>query len=125
MSTLARRILVGLVVVLAIHATALIVSAQTRAPETPPGSSLSPTPAPSPPEEPYYLKDRGTGVSTSLFGTYIRRGELIFYPFFEYYRHNGFEYTPGELGSVGVQEFRGCYRAKESLIFFAYGLTEN
>ena len=41
---------------------------------------------------PVYLRDRGTGVSTSMFGTYIRQGELLFYPFFEYYLDKNMEY---------------------------------
>ena len=45
---------------------------------------------------PTYLKDRGTGVPTSLFGTYVRRGELIVYPFFEHYRDGNLEYKPEE-----------------------------
>ena len=38
------------------------------------------------PSNPIYLQDRGAGVSTSMFGTYVRKGELIVYPFYEYYR---------------------------------------
>ena len=29
-------------------------------------------------------KDRGAGLPLSMFGSYINRGELIVYPFFEY-----------------------------------------
>ena len=43
---------------------------------------------------PEYLKDRGTGIATPMFGTYIRPGELIIYPFGEYYPDNNFEYSP-------------------------------
>jgi hypothetical protein len=32
-------------------------------------------------EVPIYLKDRGTGIPTSMFGTYVSKGELLFYPF--------------------------------------------
>lgn len=77
------------------------------------------------PPLPEHLRDRGTGVATSMFGTYIRRGELIVYPFFEYYRANEFEYKPEEFGVAGSQDFRGRYRAKEGLLFLGYGLTEN
>ena len=34
---------------------------------------------------PYYLKDRGTGVASSMFGTYINKGDFLIYPFYEYY----------------------------------------
>ncbi|HEY1306939.1 MAG TPA: hypothetical protein VGF24_25470 [Vicinamibacterales bacterium] len=33
--------------------------------------------------EPPHLRDRGTGVATSMFGTYVRNGEWLFYPFME------------------------------------------
>ena len=74
---------------------------------------------------PEHLNDRGTGVPTSMFGTYIRRGEFLVYPFFEYYRDNNIEYSPEELGGVGDTDFRGRYRAKEGLIFLGYGITED
>jgi len=76
-------------------------------------------------ETPAYLKDRGTGIATSMFGTYIRRGELIFYPYYEYYRDRNFEYKPEEFGYTGSTDFRGRYRAHESLFFMAYGISDN
>jgi hypothetical protein len=75
--------------------------------------------------EPAYLRDRGPGVPTSMFGTYVQRGELLVYPFFEWYADDDFEYTPAELGSASPQEHRGRYRAIEGLIFLGYGLTDN
>jgi hypothetical protein len=72
---------------------------------------------------PTYLKDRGTGVATSMFGTYIRKGEFIIYPFFEYYSDDDLEYNPDEFGGEGLEDYRGRYRAKEGLLFFGYGLT--
>ncbi len=73
---------------------------------------------------PTCLKDRGTGVATSMFGTYIRRGELIVYPYWEYYRDNNREYNPQELGFTGEEDFRGRYRESEYLFFLAYGFTD-
>jgi hypothetical protein len=81
-------------------------------------------PAPAPPAIDR-LRDRGEGVSTSMFGTYVRRGELLVYPFFEYYRDHDFEYTPSELGGAGDVDYRGRYRASEGLIWIGYGLTED
>jgi hypothetical protein len=78
-----------------------------------------------PSSEPIYLRDRGTGVSTSMFGTYIRKNELIVYPFYEYYRDRDFEYAPEELGAVGDMDFRGRYRAHEALFFVGFGLSDN
>ncbi len=87
----------------------------------------SPTASPSPSDSslPAYLEDRGTGVATSMFGTYIRKGELIVYPFYEYYRDNDLEYKPSELGAVGDRDFRGRYRANEGILLLAYGISEN
>jgi hypothetical protein len=73
---------------------------------------------------PVYLRDRGTGIATSQFGTYVRKGELIVYPFFEYYRDKDMEYKPSEFGFGVDQDYRGRYRASEGLIFLGYGFTD-
>jgi len=75
-------------------------------------------------ELPFYLKDRGPGIPTSMFGTYILKGELLIYPFFEYYLDQNMEYKPNELGFGLDQDFRGKYRASEGLLFLGYGLTD-
>jgi hypothetical protein len=74
---------------------------------------------------PPHLRDRGTGVATSMFGTYVREGELLVYPFVEWYYDSNLEYKPNEFGFVGDTDFRGKYRASEGLIFFGYGITRN
>jgi hypothetical protein len=74
---------------------------------------------------PTYLKDRGTGVPTSMFATFINKGELIIYPFFEHYRDRNFEYKPEEFGHAGDVDFRGRFRAREGLFFIAYGVSRN
>lgn len=71
-----------------------------------------------------WLKDRGPGLPTSMFGTFISQGEVIVYPFFEGYVDDNYEYKPEELGAVGDVDYRGRYRAKEGLVLFAYGLTD-
>ncbi len=89
--------------------------------------SLAAPLAPLPAEEedlPPWLADRGRGVQTSLFGTYIRRGELLFYPFYEYVKNTSDEYTPSELGAVGQQEFLGTSVEHEYLLFLAYGISD-
>jgi len=73
---------------------------------------------------PPYLRDRGTGNRTSMFGSYVDRGELLVYPFYEYYRDNDLQYSPNEFGAVGTQDFKGRYRAHEALLFLAYGITD-
>lgn len=70
-------------------------------------------------------RDRGPGLPTSMFGTYINKGDLLVYPFFEYYRDNDYEYEPFELGYDDRTELRGRYRAKEGLLFIGYGLSKN
>ena len=74
-------------------------------------------------ELPAYLRDRGTGVRTSLLGTYVRHGELLVYPFFEYYSDRNLEYKPLELGYGLNRDFRGRYHASEGILFFGYGAT--
>lgn len=71
-----------------------------------------------------WLKDRGPGLPTSMFGTFIQKGELIVYPFFEAYVDDDFEYKPEELGAIGDADYRGRYRAKEGLVLVAYGLSD-
>lgn len=87
---------------------------------------VAPVPIPAQTPLPRYLKDRGTGIPTSMFGTYVQRHELLVYTFAEYYRDHNFEYKPEEFGFAGTGvDFRGKYRATEGLIFVAYGLTDN
>ncbi len=84
---------------------------------------------------PAYLGDRGTGVTTSLFGTYVRKGEWIIYPFYEYEKFSVSEYTASELGftplpgdkdSDGQEiDHKGKEEVQEALLFFAYGITED
>lgn len=69
-------------------------------------------------------RDRGPGIATSMFGTYIQRGELLVYPFFEYYNDKDAEYSPDELGYGLDVDYRGRYRASEGLIFLGYGISD-
>jgi hypothetical protein len=76
-------------------------------------------------QDPPHLRDRGPGIATSMFGTYIREGELLFYPFFEWYYDSNFEYKPSEFGLPLEVDYRGKYVASEGLIFLGYGITRN
>jgi len=69
-------------------------------------------------------RDRGPGMPVSMFATYIEAGELLVYPFFEYYRDSDAEYAPNELGYGLDQDFRSPSGAKEGLIFLGYGFTD-
>jgi len=76
-------------------------------------------------ELPPYLHDRGTGVPTSMFGTYVESGHFLVYPFVEWYADHNLEYKPSELGYGLEQDYRGKYNATEGLVFVAYGFAEN
>jgi len=71
-----------------------------------------------------YLADRGTGIATSMFGEYVRKGELLVYPFYEFTLFNQFEYKPAELGFGLDQDFRGTFREHEANFFLAYGVSD-
>jgi len=73
---------------------------------------------------PSYLADRGDGIHTSLFGTYVREGELLFYPFYEYTHSSHFEYKPDDLGYTGSSDFFGKEAEQEGLVYFAYGFSD-
>lgn len=75
-------------------------------------------------EPPLYLADRGEGIPTSLFGTYIQKGELLVYPFYEYVTNDGAEYKPSELGYPGDLDYEGKEVEHEYLLFLAYGLAD-
>ncbi len=68
-------------------------------------------------------RDRGAGIPTSMFGTYVLPREWLVYPFFEYYRDSDAEYSPNEMGYGLDQDFRGQYWASERLIFVGYGVS--
>lgn len=93
-------------------------AAAQPAPAAQPATATAPTPID-------HRADRGPGLPTSMFGTYIRGGELLVYPFFEHYRNGKFEYKPAEFGVAGDLDQRGRYRASEALFFLAYGLTDD
>jgi len=69
-------------------------------------------------------RDRGAGIPTSMFGIYIEPGQVLLYPFFEYYRDSNAEYKPAELGYGLDRDFRGKYRASEGLIFLGWGISD-
>lgn len=73
---------------------------------------------------PAYLHDRGTGIQTSLFGTYVRKGELLIYPFYEYETNDHEEYHPSELGFPGGQDYLGSLKTHELDLFLSYGWSD-
>ena len=90
------------------------------------GGVLLAAPAVSIAEElPSYLADRGRGVPTSLFGTYIEEGEFVVYPMYEYYSDKDEEYQPNEFGINDGTDYFAETTENEFLIFLGYGLTED
>lgn len=75
-------------------------------------------------DQPVYLKDRGAGQPTSMFGTYINKGEFIIYPFYEYYHDKNAEYAPNELGGQSDTDYRGKFTGHEALLFLGYGISD-
>jgi len=68
--------------------------------------------------------DRGPGIPTSLFGTYIEDGEFLVYPFYEYTKTSAFEYKPSELGFPGEADFLGKTVEQEYLLFLSYAFAD-
>jgi hypothetical protein len=87
--------------------------------------ALTLTPAVAGAQDAAWLRDRGPGIATSMLGSYVRRGELLVYPFVEWYVDPNLEYKPSELGYGLAVDHRGDYDATEGLLFLAYGITPN
>jgi hypothetical protein len=75
-------------------------------------------------ESPGYLQDRGPGLATSLFGTYVERGQWLVYPFYEYEKTSAFEYKPSEVGFTGNQDYLGNLVTHEFDLYLAHGFTD-
>ena len=118
------RLFVALLRLVFLLIIGLIIGLIGAAPSAIAQTTTSPV-VPSTAVQPPFLRDRGPGLPISMFGTYIRRGDLIVYPFLEWYVDRDFEYKPSEFGAAGDVDFRGNYRAQEGLVLVAYGLTEN
>src|SRR5262245_42926906 len=64
---------------------------------------------------PEYLRDRGPGIATSMFGTYVEAHERLVYAFYEYTLNRDQEYKPAELGFGLDQDFRAKLTEHEFL----------
>ena len=74
---------------------------------------------------PPYLQDRGEGMTTSLFGTYVRGGEWLVYPFYEYVRDEE-DYNGEDLGtSDDDEDFVGKLDIHQALFWVSYGITDD
>ena len=73
---------------------------------------------------PRYLKDRGTGVASSVFGTYIEPRQVVLYPFFEYSYDHDREYSPAELGYGLAHDYLGKFHGYNAQLLLAYGVND-
>jgi hypothetical protein len=71
-----------------------------------------------------YLRDKGTGIATSMFGTYVRQKEILIYPFYEFYYDHNAEYDPSEMEFGPEADYYAKSIAHEGLIYLAYGITD-
>ncbi|MGD2217297.1 MAG: hypothetical protein PVJ64_11085 [Gemmatimonadales bacterium] len=72
---------------------------------------LSPAASIAQEELPIYLRDRGAGVASSMFGTYIERGELLICPLYEYYHDSNLDARVGR--GTPITPHNHCGRALE------------
>jgi hypothetical protein len=74
---------------------------------------------------PQHLRDRGPGLPTSLFATYVERGQWVLFPYAAYTHDGNMEYQPSALGYGSLNEdFRGEYWSTQAQFFLAYGVTD-
>ncbi len=66
----------------------------------------------------------GSGLPTSIYGTYVRPGELLIFPFFGYSLDNNREYQPKQLGYGLDEDFRGHFKSSAGQLFLAYGVND-
>jgi hypothetical protein len=76
------------------------------------------------PALPPWLADRGRGLATSQFGTYVEDNEWLAYTFYEYTKTTAFEYAPRELGFVGSEDHFATLTENEGLLFLAHAITD-
>lgn len=74
---------------------------------------------------PDYLRDRGTGIPTSLFGSFIAEDEVWVYLFYEYVLEDRFEYNPDDFGYEPDEDFLGKGHLHQALVFLGWGITDS
>jgi len=75
------------------------------------------------PDLPPNLRDRGRGVRTSVFGTYVEPHQWLVLPAVGTTRDRNLEYNPLEWGYGTQVDLRGTFRSSEAQVFLAYGVT--
>jgi hypothetical protein len=75
---------------------------------------------------PVWLQDRGIGVATSMFGTYIKEKEFMIYPFYEFYYDHNAAYKPSDFGFIDTSDFTSPKSiAHEGILFLGYGISSH
>lgn len=72
----------------------------------------------------HFRGDHNGGIPVSMFGTYVRPGEVLVYPFYEYYANHDAEYSPDELGYGLDEDFRAPSGGHEVLLFLGWGVSD-
>jgi hypothetical protein len=75
-------------------------------------------------QEPPNLRDRGPGVRTSEFQTYIGRHQLLFLTSASYAKDHNLEYNPLDWGYGNQSDLRGTFRSSSAQLWVAYGITD-
>jgi len=73
---------------------------------------------------PAAARDRGAGIPTSMFGTFVNQHQLLVFPFFEHVSDHNHEYNPALLGFGPNVDYRGKYHSSSGQLFIAYGVTD-
>jgi hypothetical protein len=69
------------------------------------------------------LRDRDNGATTSLLGSFVRKGEWMAYTFYEFERDSTAGYTGEDLGFEGDEEYVGQSTEHQAIMLLAWGVT--
>ena len=73
---------------------------------------------------PPHLRDRGRGVRSSEFQTFIQRHQLLLLPSSAHIRDHNLEYNPLDWGYGNQTDLRGKFRSSSAQLLIAYGVTD-
>ncbi|HZE94652.1 MAG TPA: hypothetical protein VEZ49_08060 [Gemmatimonadales bacterium] len=73
---------------------------------------------------PPHLRDRGRGVRTSVFGTYIEPRQWLVLSAVGFVRDHNLEYNPLDWGYGSQVDLHAKFRSSEGQIFLAYGVND-
>ena len=70
------------------------------------------------------LRDRGAGIRTSEFQTYIQRGQFFIIPAVSYVKDHNLEYSPFDWGYGSQDGLRAAFHGSSAQLLLAYGVTD-